>query len=43
VLAEQGKNSDSFDVVFSDLVMPGMNGTELCQEIRGLYRDPQVS
>ena len=31
-----------FDVVFSDVVMPGMNGIELAQEIRRLYADLPV-
>ena len=28
---------DSFDIVFTDVVMPGMSGVELGQEIRRLY------
>jgi len=31
-LLERGR--DRFDIVFSDIVMPGMNGVELAQEIR---------
>ena len=31
------KNALDFDVVFTDVVMPGMNGIELGQEIRKLY------
>jgi CheY-like chemotaxis protein len=30
-------NAAAFDVVFSDVVMPGMSGVELGQEIRRLY------
>ncbi len=33
---------DRFDVVFSDVVMPGMSGIELGQEIRKLYPDLPV-
>ena len=39
VLAE---DSARFDVVFSDVVMPGMSGIELGQEIRRLYLDLPV-
>jgi two-component system NtrC family sensor kinase len=38
-LAELAKNADKFDVVFSDVVMPGMTGIELAQEIRRRYFD----
>ncbi|WP_407315908.1 PAS domain-containing protein [Pseudomonas sp. nanlin1] len=31
------KDPRRFDVVFSDVIMPGMNGIELAQEIRRLY------
>jgi len=34
--------ADGFDVVFSDVVMPGMNGVELGQEIRRLRPDLPV-
>ena len=34
--------ADGFDVVFSDVVMPGMSGVELGQEIRRRFtRDPR--
>ena len=33
---------DGFDVVFSDVVMPGMSGVELGQEIRRLYPELPV-
>lgn len=36
-LAVLAKGCDGFDVVFSDVVMPGMSGIELGQEIRRLY------
>ena len=36
-LVELGSDSERFDVVFSDVVMPGMSGIELAQEIRQLY------
>ena len=39
VLAERHAE---FDVVFSDVVMPGMNGIALAQEIRRLYVDLPV-
>ena len=32
-LAEMAKDADRFDVVFSDVVMPGMNGIDLAHEI----------
>lgn len=36
-LAELAGNADEFDVVFSDVVMPGKSGIELGQEIRRQY------
>ena len=33
-LAELARSPEGFDVVFSDVVMPGMTGIELAQEIR---------
>ena len=36
-LVELGSCGERFDVVFSDVVMPGMSGIELGQEIRRLY------
>ncbi|RZM11077.1 MAG: response regulator, partial [Sphingomonas sp.] len=33
-LAELGKDASRFDIVFSDVVMPGMNGIELGKAIR---------
>ena len=41
-LAELAKGADRFDVVFSDVVMPGMSGIELGQEIRRLHHDLPV-
>ncbi|WP_158812756.1 hybrid sensor histidine kinase/response regulator [Methylocapsa sp. S129] len=41
-LAELAKNAERFDVVFSDVVMPGMNGVELGREIRRRYADLPV-
>ncbi|MET0222082.1 MAG: PAS domain-containing protein, partial [Tardiphaga sp.] len=41
-LAELAAGSDRFDVVFSDVVMPGMNGIELGQQIVQLYPDLPV-
>lgn len=41
-LAELAKDAGRFDVVFSDVVMPGMNGIELAQEIRARYPDLPV-
>jgi PAS domain S-box-containing protein len=36
-LLELGADGERFDVVFSDVVMPGMSGVELAQEIRRKY------
>ena len=41
-LEELGKGADRFDVVFTDVVMPGMNGIELGQEIRRRHHDLPV-
>jgi PAS domain S-box-containing protein len=41
-LDELAKDASRFDVVFSDVVMPGMNGIELGHEIRRLYHDLPV-
>ncbi|MFK5600640.1 PAS domain-containing protein [Methylobacterium sp. HMF5984] len=41
-LTELTKDADGFDVVFSDVVMPGMNGVDLAIEIRRLYPDLPV-
>ena len=41
-LAELAKGADCFDVVFSDVVMPGMNGIDLAQEIRRRHADLPV-
>ncbi len=41
-LAELAKGAARFDVVFSDVMMPGMSGIELGQEIRKLYHDLPV-
>ncbi|MDB5582280.1 MAG: multi-sensor hybrid histidine kinase [Bradyrhizobium sp.] len=41
-LSELAADSDRFDVVFSDIVMPGMDGIELGHEIRRLYLDLPV-
>nr|WP_210168676.1 PAS domain-containing protein [Methylobacterium sp. Leaf108] len=38
-LAELSGNATRFDVVFTDVVMPGMNGIELAHEIRRLHGD----
>ena len=36
-LAELARGADRFDVIFSDVMMPGMNGIELGQEVRKRY------
>ncbi len=41
-LAELAKDAYQFDIVFSDVVMPGMSGIELRQEIERLYSDLPV-
>jgi signal transduction histidine kinase/ActR/RegA family two-component response regulator len=41
-LAELARDATLYDVVFSDVVMPGMTGIELAQEIRRLYPDMPV-
>ena len=37
-LAELATSANGFDVVFSDVIMPGMNGIELAKEIRHRHR-----
>jgi two-component system NtrC family sensor kinase len=41
-LAELTRNPESFDVVFSDVVMPGMNGIDLAKEVRRRHFDLPV-
>ena len=41
-LTELAKDADRFDVVFSDVVMPGMDGIELAGEIRRQHHDLPV-
>jgi two-component system NtrC family sensor kinase len=41
-LEELSANADRFDVVFTDVVMPGMSGIELAQEIRRHHADLPV-
>jgi PAS domain S-box-containing protein len=41
-LAELAKNNDRFHVVFTDVIMPGMSGIELGEEVRRLYPDLPV-
>jgi signal transduction histidine kinase/ActR/RegA family two-component response regulator len=41
-LVELARHATHYDVVFSDVVMPGMTGIELAQEIRKLYPDLPV-
>ncbi|MCW6509631.1 GAF domain-containing protein [Lichenifustis flavocetrariae] len=41
-LAELAMDADRFDVVFSDVVMPGMNGIDLAHQIRRQHHDLPV-
>ena len=41
-LAELAKDANRFDVVFSDVMMPGMNGIDLAHEIRRQHHDLPV-
>jgi two-component system NtrC family sensor kinase len=41
-LAALADDAPRFDVVFSDIVMPGMNGIDLAQEIRRRHADLAV-
>ncbi len=41
-LSMLGADCSRFDVIFSDVVMPGMNGVELAQEIRRLHPEIPV-
>ena len=41
-LAELAKDADRFDVVFTDVMMPGMNGVDLAREIQRLHPDLPV-
>ena len=41
-LAELAENADRFDVVFSDVVMPSMNGIDLAHRIRSEHHDLPV-
>ena len=41
-LAELARDADRFDVVFSDVVMPGMNGIDLAHRIREEHHDLPV-
>jgi two-component system NtrC family sensor kinase len=41
-MAELTKNAERFDVVFSDVVMPGMTGIDLAKEIRRRHFDLPV-
>ncbi|MFH1287725.1 MAG: response regulator [bacterium] len=33
---------ESFDIVYTDMIMPGMNGVEVCKEIKSISPDTEV-
>ena len=41
-LAELERGCDRFQIVFSDVMMPGMSGIDLAREVRRLYPDVPV-